>query len=118
MVVTAVGEQSRWGKTKAKLAAETAGQFRLHYYRSQCLTTINFNDFFCNEIETPLQEKLNVLAGQIGNGGMLAAGATFTAMLVIWFVMPEKRPPVNFNFCCCREKSVYLLKFYFFRISL
>ena len=40
MLATAVGEQSRWGKTKAKLAAET--------------------------VDTPLQEKLDVLAGQIG----------------------------------------------------
>ena len=65
VLVTAVGEQSRWGKTKAKLAAET--------------------------VDTPLQEKLDVLAGQIGNVGMAAAAATFVAMMVIWFMYPEKR---------------------------
>eukprot|EP01036_Dinobryon_divergens_P029362 gene29362-38444_t len=65
MVVTAVGTNSRWGKTKAKLVAET--------------------------VETPLQEKLNTLAGQIGNGGMAAAGATFIAMMAIWFAFPNSR---------------------------
>jgi Ca2+-transporting ATPase len=55
MVITAVGETSRWGKTKAKLAAETT--------------------------DTPLQEKLDVLAGQIGNFGMAVAVATFFAMI-------------------------------------
>jgi len=29
MVVVAVGAQSRWGKTKAKLAAETVGRLGL-----------------------------------------------------------------------------------------
>ena len=45
MIVCAVGENSRWGKTKAKLAAET--------------------------VETPLQAKLNTLAEQIGYFGMV-----------------------------------------------
>jgi calcium-translocating P-type ATPase len=67
VLVTAVGEQSRWGKTKAKLAAET--------------------------VDTPLQEKLDALAGQIGNLGMVAAGATFVAMIAIWFYYPEHRNP-------------------------
>jgi P-type Ca2+ transporter type 2C len=67
VLVTAVGEQSRWGKTKAKLAAET--------------------------VDTPLQEKLDVLAGQIGNLGMGAAAATFVAMLAIWYAYPEQRDP-------------------------
>jgi calcium-translocating P-type ATPase len=67
VLVTAVGEQSRWGKTKAKLAAET--------------------------VDTPLQEKLDTLAGQIGNLGMVAAGATFVAMVAIWFYYPEHRNP-------------------------
>lgn len=57
MLVVAVGENSKWGKTKAKLAVETT--------------------------DTPLQEKLDVLAGQIGNFGMFAAGATFVAMMII-----------------------------------
>lgn len=65
MLVTAVGEQSRWGRTKAKLAAEA--------------------------VDTPLQEKLDVLAGQIGNLGMAAAVATFIAMLTIWWYYPATR---------------------------
>jgi P-type Ca2+ transporter type 2C len=67
MLVTAVGEESRWGKTKAKLAVESA--------------------------DTPLQEKLDVLAGQIGNFGMVTAVLTFVAMLTLWFVKPEWRNP-------------------------
>ena len=66
MLVTAVGENSRWGKTKAKLLVESE--------------------------ETPLQEKLNTLAGQIGNLGIAAAVCTFIAMLSIWFLYPEMRP--------------------------
>eukprot|EP01038_Epipyxis_sp_PR26KG_P004934 gene4934-6902_t len=65
MLVTAVGEQSRWGKTRAKLAVET-------------------ND-------TPLQEKLDVLAKQIGNLGMGTAAATFIVMIVMWIYRPESR---------------------------
>jgi P-type Ca2+ transporter type 2C len=67
MVVTAVGIQSRWGKIKADLNTETA--------------------------ETPLQEKLTVLADQIGYGGMAAAGATFIAIIAIYFLFPESRDP-------------------------
>jgi len=67
VLVTAVGEQSRWGRTKAKLAAESS--------------------------DTPLQEKLDTLAGQIGNLGMVAAAATFVAMIAIWFYYPEQRNP-------------------------
>lgn len=65
VLATAVGEQSRWGKTKAKLQAET--------------------------VDTPLQEKLDLLAGQIGNVGMVSAGATFVAMVSIWMLYPESR---------------------------
>lgn len=67
VLVTAVGEQSRWGKTKAKLAAET--------------------------VDTPLQEKLDVLAGQIGNLGIAAAVATFVAMAALYYFYPEFRDP-------------------------
>mmetsp|Transcript_14213 Transcript_14213/g.23654 ORF Transcript_14213/g.23654 Transcript_14213/m.23654 type:complete len:1068 (-) Transcript_14213:64-3267(-) len=67
VLVVAVGEQSRWGRTKAKLAAES--------------------------VDTPLQEKLDTLAGQIGNLGMVSAGATFLAMMVLWFMYPENRDP-------------------------
>jgi len=67
VLITAVGEQSRWGKTKAKLSTEAA--------------------------DTPLQEKLDKLAQQIGHGGMSAAAATFLAMLALWFLHPEWRDP-------------------------
>ena len=55
----------RWGKTKAKLATESA--------------------------DTPLQEKLDILAGQIGNLGIASAVATFIAMSVLWYLYPERR---------------------------
>lgn len=67
MIVTAVGAQSRWGRTKAKLAAKSE--------------------------ETPLQEKLDKLAGQIGTGGMSVAALTFVAMIILWVVHPEWRDP-------------------------
>lgn len=67
MIVCAVGVNSRWGRTKAKLSVEAAA--------------------------TPLQEKLDNLAGQIGRGGMTVAGATFIAMIVLWFVHPDWRDP-------------------------
>lgn len=71
MLVTAVGEHSKWGKTKAKLAVETT--------------------------DTPLQEKLDTLAGQIGNFGMVTAVLTFIAMLALWYIRPDWRSPdVNF----------------------
>lgn len=34
------------------------------------------------------------MAGQIGNGGMAAAGATFIAMMAIWFAFPNSRGQV------------------------
>ena len=61
----AVGEQSRWGKTKAKLSAES--------------------------VPTPLQEKLDTLAGQIGYLGMGCAGATFVVMVAVWVLYPSTR---------------------------
>lgn len=65
MLVTAVGENSRWGRTKAKLVVETS--------------------------DTPLQEKLDTLANQIGQVGMAAAAATFIAMMCIWLLYPSSR---------------------------
>ena len=56
----------RWGKTKAKLAVESE--------------------------QTPLQEKLDILAGQIGNIGIAAAVATFIALICIWYIYPDARP--------------------------
>lgn len=66
MLVTAVGASSRWGKTKAALAVESE--------------------------ETPLQEKLDTLASQIGVGGLVAAVATFAVLMVQWVCFPENRP--------------------------
>lgn len=63
MLVIAVGSRSRYGKLRASLTSEST--------------------------DTPLQEKLDTLAGQIGNGGMIAAGATFIAMLVVWYYSPD-----------------------------
>ena len=63
MVVTAVGEESKWGQTKAKLAVEHE--------------------------DTPLQEKLDTLAAQIGVGGLIAAVATFSVMMIQWRFFPH-----------------------------
>ena len=57
-LVIAVGEQSRWGRIKAKLAGAAEN--------------------------TPLQEKLDDLAQLIGYVGMGAAAATFIAMMCLW----------------------------------
>ncbi len=65
MVVTAVGMHSRWGKSKSRLSTPAS--------------------------ETPLQEKLDTLAAQIGNFGMGAAVLTFIAMVAIWVLYPESR---------------------------
>jgi Ca2+-transporting ATPase len=65
MLTTAVGESSRWGKTKALLAAETS--------------------------PTPLQEKLDVLAAQIGHLGMATAVLTFVTMIGIYCMYPASR---------------------------
>jgi P-type E1-E2 ATPase len=57
-LVTAVGKRSEWGKILAELATERD--------------------------ETPLQEKLTVLAEDIGKAGTLVASLCFVAQLVIW----------------------------------
>lgn len=67
MLVCGVGVNSRWGKIKSKLNTESD--------------------------PTPLQEKLTTLADQIGYGGMGAAVATFGAMMLIYFFMPQHRDP-------------------------
>jgi len=64
ILLTAVGAKSRWGRTKAMLSTET--------------------------VETPLQEKLTLLGSQIGYFGMGFAGATFVAMMGIYYYFPEK----------------------------
>jgi len=69
MLIIAVGPRSRWGRTKAIEPKETPN--------------------------TPLQDKLDVLAAQIGNGGMVAAVATFVAMVYLWWVRSESRAAVG-----------------------
>ena len=55
MLILATGRNSQFGKLKAVLQAE--------------------------EEDTPLQQKLSILADQIGKVGMWSAGATFICML-------------------------------------
>lgn len=55
MVVLAIGEHSQFGILKKKIQS--------------------------SDDETPLQQKLSVLAEQIGHVGMVAAGLTFLCML-------------------------------------
>ena len=65
MAVIATGANSRWGRSKSKLDKETPN--------------------------TPLQEKLETLANQIGYVGMFMAACTFAAMLYVYFAHPESR---------------------------
>jgi len=69
ILVTAVGENSRWGKIKAGLDVE--------------------------ERPTPLQEKLEVVADQIGNVGKIAAAATFIAVVGMNYFDVSTRPMVD-----------------------
>ena len=43
------------------------------------------------EVDTPLQEKLTVLADDIGYGGMIAAAGTFIAMIAMFYLNPSGR---------------------------
>lgn len=43
------------------------------------------------EVDTPLQEKLTVLADNIGYGGMVAAAGTFVAMIAMFYLDPAGR---------------------------
>lgn len=56
ILVAAVGKNSYYGKLKMKIQG--------------------------NDDDTPLQQKLTILADQVGKVGMVSAGATFTAMFV------------------------------------
>lgn len=58
-VVIGIGPSSQWGKIKANLVSEA--------------------------VNTPLQDKLEMMAGEIGKAGLIAALGTFIAMVVsIW----------------------------------
>lgn len=67
MLVTAIGKSSRWGKIRATLTTESP--------------------------DTPLQEKLSVLADQIGYIGMGCAAATALGMIGVYYFYPERRDP-------------------------
>lgn len=56
MVVAAVGKNSYYGKLKLKIQQD--------------------------DDDTPLQQKLTLLADQVGKVGMMSAAATFSAMLL------------------------------------
>eukprot|EP00736_Rhodelphis_marinus_P009795 Rmarinus@m.10054 len=60
MLVTAVGPNSEWGQTLAKLQQESD--------------------------ETPLQQKLEKLANQIGQGGLAVAVVVFVLRMIYWIV--------------------------------
>ncbi len=64
MLVIAVGPESRWGQISATLIDEPA--------------------------DTPLQEKLDSMAARIGYVGIVAAVATFTATLMVHFMLPDR----------------------------
>jgi Ca2+-transporting ATPase len=64
MLVIAVGAESRWGRISAALQDEPA--------------------------DTPLQEKLDLMAQQIGYVGMAAAVATFAATMAVHFMNPNR----------------------------
>lgn len=62
MLVTAVGKYSEWGKLKAALVSAEQGQ-------------------------TPLEERLDALAGRIGKVGLSAGVATFVVLLISWLIV-------------------------------
>jgi len=61
-LVVAVGSHSQWGKIKS---------------------TLDAND---EDVKTPLQEKLEELAENIGKLGIIAAALTFTALILRWTI--------------------------------
>ena len=67
VLVVAVGQQSEWGKTMA-LVGEAGGE------------------------DTPLQEKLADMAAAIGKVGFGVALASFTALIIKWFVVWCRSP--------------------------
>eukprot|EP00606_Chrysophyceae_sp_TOSAG23-5_P001068 GSChrysophyteH2.ASY1.ANO1.1099.1 assembled CDS len=64
MLVLAVGVNSEWGRIKTGLETET--------------------------VNTPLQDKLEILAENIGYMGMAFAAATFIAMMASWYMLAEE----------------------------
>lgn len=66
LLVSAVGEDSEWGRNMALITSEPE--------------------------DTPLQEKLGVLANQIGKCGFICAAACFTVLTIAWIVDNEGFP--------------------------
>ncbi len=67
ILVVAVGESSEWGKTML-LVGEAGSD------------------------STPLQDKLEVVAGAVGKVGMFVAAACFLALLIKWMVINKGFP--------------------------
>lgn len=65
-IVLAVGEHSRWGRIKSRLATEPE--------------------------DTPLQEKLDDMAKFIGYVGGAAGLSTMAVMIIMWYADPASRP--------------------------
>ena len=68
-LVTAVGPKSEWGQTMALVQTEAEN--------------------------TPLQDKLEELAGQIAKAGFAAGIGTFIVLLIIWLVSVRSTEKVN-----------------------
>jgi len=67
----AVGRNSRWGRIKASLAVESA--------------------------DTPLQEKLEVMANTIGMYGGAMAAITAVVMVSMWYCSANPEPPISWE---------------------
>lgn len=88
MMVTGTGENSTWGKAIAKL-------------------TQDYED-------TPLQEKLEVMAGQIGKLGLGVAVITFFALTINWAVNEYGNKKSDFQF----KQLLSLLDFFIIGVTI
>ncbi len=88
MLVTNTGENSSWGKAIAKLTQEYE--------------------------DTPLQEKLGVMAGQIGKVGLGAAIITFSALTIFWAVDEYGKQKHHFQ----ANQLIELLDFFIIAVTI
>jgi len=88
MMVTCTGPESVWGKAIAKLTQEYE--------------------------DTPLQEKLSIMAGQIGKIGLGAAILTFSALTIFWAVRLYGEENQKFNFA----QLIDLLDFFIISVTI
>ena len=58
---------------------------------------------------TPLQEKLEDLATNIGYAGMISAGITFVALTIGWIIMEIKKGYDNFHWYECKSILTFLI---------